>query len=328
MALGKKKLKNQRPILEVCQAESVRNAASTLLANIRFSSVDAPLKSVVITSSVPNEGKTTVALSLAISAGQSGNNVLVVECDMRRRSLRAIVGVKPRYGIHALLTGGCTLEQAVVSTEFEGVSFLDAEAGIPNPDGILSSRLYANLLATLHEKYDYIIIDTPPITAFPDASIAASKADAVVLVAREKYTDKREITYSLQQLRAADANVLGVALNCQESASGSYGYYYGYYYDEKTVAADSPEAKEALERVKQGDTSVTVTPVGDAAAPLSANEAETAVEAADETADASVEVVAGEEGAEAAESAATPVTPVTPTTPASAPTAAAPGSKR
>jgi len=320
MAFGKKKLKNQRPILEVCQAESVQNAAATLLANIRFSSVDDPLKSVVVTSSVPNEGKTTVALSLAIATGKSGDKVLIVECDMRRRSLRGIMGVKPRYGIHALLTGKCSLEEAAVQTNFEGVSFLDSEAGIPNPDGILSSRLFSNLLVTLHEEYDYVIIDTPPITAFPDASIAASKADAVILVAREKFTDKREITYSLQQLRAADANVLGVALNCQDAANGSYGYYYGYYYDEKKVAADSPEALEAMERVEAGDTSVTVTPVGEDAAISQPVEAK----GADGESKADANAAGGDEPPAGSESPQ----PVTPTTPSNGPTAAAPGSKR
>lgn len=321
MAFTKKKLKNQRPTLEVCQAESVQNAASTLLANVRFSSVDEPLKSIVITSSVPNEGKTTVALSLAIAAGRSGSSVLLVECDMRRRSLRAIVGVKPRYGIHALLTGKCSLEDAATQTEFENLSFVDAEAGIPNPDGILSSRLFANLLVQLREAYDYIIIDTPPITAFPDASIVASKADAVVLVARENYTDKREITYALQQLRAADANVLGVSLNCQESAAGSYGYYYGYYYDEKRVSADSPEAQEALERVEKGDTSISVHPVGEAEKAVEPDSVETPVDGGGEQPTA-----ASDDSTDAGSTSGGDAS-IAPATPASGPTAAAPGSK-
>ena len=263
MTRNKKKLKNQRPTIEVCQAEGVQNAASTLRANIRFSAVDAPLKVVALTSSVPNEGKTTVALSLAIAAGRSGDNVLIMEGDMRRRSLRAIIGARPHHGVHAVLSGKCSLEEAVVATEFEGVSFLDSEAGIPNPDGILSSRTFSNFLDDLRYEYDFVVIDTPPITAFPDASIVSCRADATILVARENYTDKREISYALQQLRAADANVLGVALNCQDASAGGayYGYYYGYYYDENKVAVDSPEAKEALNRIRSGDSNVSVTPV-------------------------------------------------------------------
>ena len=305
MSIRKKKLKNQRPTNEVCVSDSVQNAAATLLANIRFSGVDAPLKSVVITSSVPNEGKTTVALSLAIAAGRAGGNVLVLEGDMRRRSLRAVIGAKPRFGIHALLTGKCTLDQAVVATNYEGLSFIDAEAGIPNPDGILSSHLFANLLDQLHDLYDYVIIDTPPITAFPDASIVASSADATILVARENYTDKREISYALQQLKAADANVLGVALNCQDSAAnGAYGYYYGYYYEEKQVPADSPEAKKALERISQGDTRVSVNPASHGAH------------------------VAKPAGGRAGQARDLAVPAVSPRTPAGGPTAAAPGSSR
>ena len=311
----KKKLKNERPTNEVCVSDSVQNAASTLLANIRFSAVDAPLKSIVVTSSIPNEGKTTVALSLAIAAGRSGSKVVLLEGDMRRRSLRAVIGAKPRHGLHALITGKCTLDETATPTDYEGVWFIDAEAGIPNPDGLLNSRLFSDLLDKLHDAYDFVIIDTPPITAFPDASIAASKADATILVAREDYTDKREISFALQQLRAADANVLGVSLNCLTSSStGSYGYYYGYYYDEKTVPADSKEAKEALERVEQGDTSISVKSV---------------LEVVDDSKAESIEgdEAAVDESVQELETAQAEV-PKKPATPTSGPTAAAPGSSK
>ena len=239
----KKKMKNQRPSSEICLSEGVQNAASTLLANIRFSSVDMPIQTIAVTSSVPNEGKTTVAVALAAAIGSSGGNCLVMEGDMRRRSLRSVFNAKPQYGLYALLSGNCSFKEAVVGTEFPNVNFLDAEAGISNPDSILNSKRYGELLEILAQHYDYIIIDTPPATAFPDASIIASKTDGVVLVARQDFTEKRDIAYSLDQLDAAGANVLGVSFNCVTGESGSgYGYYYGYYYEKKKVKADSPEA--------------------------------------------------------------------------------------
>ncbi|HAM15370.1 MAG TPA: capsular biosynthesis protein [Eggerthellaceae bacterium] len=247
------KKKNLRPTIEVVRSEAMRNAANTLHANIEFSGVDDPVRTVAITSSVPNEGKSTIALSLAIAAGTAGKNVLVMEGDLRRRSLRATLEAHPQHGLHAVLTGACPLKEAAVETDLKGVSFLDAEPGIPNPEELLSSRRYSELIAQARETYDLVIIDTPPIGAFADAAVVARQADGVVLVVRENYTDKRDAQLAMSQLQASTARVLGIVLNCEEGAnSGHYGYYYGYYYEEKSVPADSPEAQEALRAQSKG----------------------------------------------------------------------------
>ena len=248
MARKNSKKKNLRPTIDVINSDAMRNAANTLHANIEFSGVDDPVRTVAITSSVPNEGKSTVALSLAIAAGTAGKNVLLLECDLRRRSLRATLGIHPQHGLHSVLMGNCALDDAAIETGFRGVKFLDAEPGIPNPEEILSSRRYASLLEQARDEYDLVVIDTPPIGAFADAAVVARQADGVALVVRENFTDKRDAQLAMSQLRASMARVLGVIMNCEESANaGHYGYYYGYYYEEKSVPADSPEAKAALE---------------------------------------------------------------------------------
>ena len=250
MLFGRKRRaqRNLRPTIEVVTSDAVRNAANTLMANIDFSSVDEPVVSVAITSTIPNEGKSTVALSLAAAAGKAGKKVLLIEGDLRRRSLRPVLNVHPQHGLHAVLKGTATLEEAVVLTELEGVEFLDAEAGIPNPEALFGSQRYADLLQKAREEYDLVVTDTPPVAAFADAAVIARQADGVVLVVRENFTDKRDAQLAMTQLRASSARVLGVVMNCEERSGGSgYGYYYGYYYDEKKVAADSPEAKAALE---------------------------------------------------------------------------------
>ena len=241
----RKAQKNMRPTMDVVSNDSIRNAANTLLANIEFSGVDEPIKTIAITSSIPNEGKSTIALSLASAAGQAGKRVLVVEGDLRRRSLMAAIKAHPRRGLHAVLSDGCTLEEAVAETPLRNVMFLDAEPGIPNPEELLSSRRYARLIEHARGTYDLVIIDTPPIGAFADAAVIARQVDGALLVVRENYTDKRDAQLAMSQLRASTARVLGVVLNFEERASGGYGYYYGYYYDEKKVPADSVEAKRA-----------------------------------------------------------------------------------
>lgn len=247
-----KKNKNQRSHVEIALGEGILNASDTLLANIRFSGVDNPVRTIVITSAAPNEGKSTIAMALALAIGKIGKTVVLMEGDMRRRSLRRALDVQARHGLHAVLTDHATIEEAVVKTEYEGVYFLDAEQGIPNPESILNSQQYEHLLQALREKYDYVVVDTPPVTAFADASIVASKVDGVALVVREGQTEKREALYAIEALRNSGANILGAIMNCQTSASsGNYNYYYSYYYNEETVPADSEQAKEAIAKAKE-----------------------------------------------------------------------------
>ncbi|MBR3326521.1 MAG: CpsD/CapB family tyrosine-protein kinase [Atopobiaceae bacterium] len=246
----RKQQKNLRPTLEVVSSNAMRNAANTLLSNIEFSSVDEPIKSVAITSTIPNEGKFTVALALASAASQMGKTVLVMEGDLRRHSLRATLNAHPQHGLHATLAGSVSLDEAVVETPLKGVMFLDAEPGIPNPEELLSSNRYTALIREARESYDLVIVDTPPVAAFADAAMVAHKVDGVLMVVRENFTDKRNAQLAMEQLRASSTRILGLVMNCEErSSGGGYGYYYGYYYEDKKVAKDSPEAQEALKAV-------------------------------------------------------------------------------
>lgn len=205
----------------------VQNAAKTLLANIRFASVDHPVKSIVMTSSVPNEGKTTVSYQLAQAIASSGKRTLIVECDMRHRSLANLIGARARYGLYAVLSGQVELEDAVVSTSHRNLFFLDSEPHIPNPADILASQRFRNLMHELASSFDYVIFDTPPVGTFVDAAVIAAQADATVLVVRERFVKRADLQNAYDQLKKADAHVIGVAMNMCESESSEY--YYAYY---------------------------------------------------------------------------------------------------
>lgn len=205
----------------------VQNAAKTLLANIRFASVDHPVKSIVMTSSVPNEGKTTVSYQLAQATASSGKRTLIVECDMRHRSLANLIGARARYGLYAVLSGQVELEDAVVSTSHRNLFFLDSEPHIPNPADILASQRFRNLMHELASSFDYVIFDTPPVGTFVDAAVIAAQADATVLVVRERFVKRADLQNAYDQLKKADAHVIGVAMNMCESESSEY--YYAYY---------------------------------------------------------------------------------------------------
>lgn len=205
----------------------VQNAAKTLLANIRFASVDHPVKSIVMTSSVPNEGKTTVSYQLAQAIASSGKRTLLVDCDMRRRALADMIGVHARYGIYSVLSGQAELEDAAVSTPHRNLMFLDSEPHIPNPADILSSQRFRKLVAQMESDFDYVVIDTPPVGTFVDAAIIAALADATALVVRERFVKRAELQNAYDQLKKADANVIGVIMNMCEAESSEY--YYAYY---------------------------------------------------------------------------------------------------
>ena len=247
-----RKKKNLRPTAQVVADGGVKNSANALFANIRFMEVDNRIKSIVVTSSVPNEGKSTIAVALAAAVGASGRSCLLVEADMRRRSLANALGIHPRYGLYALLSQECTVEQAVAQTDFDGVSFLNTEPGIPAPESILSSKRFEKLMATLAEHFDYVIYDTPPLQAFPDGAVVASKADGTVLVMREDYTDRAEAVRSVETLQGAHANLLGTVINGQKtSADGGYGYAYAYTYTYQDVPASDPRAQEHLRKLRE-----------------------------------------------------------------------------
>lgn len=211
------------------QGQAVANAAQTLFANIRFMSVDNPVHVLAITSSVPNEGKTFVSMNLASAIAASGASTLLVECDMRRRSMAARIGVHAQYGIYSVMTGQVSLGQAAVRTPTKNLYFLDAEPHIPNPSNILNSHHFQSFLDNARSRFDYVVFDTPPVTTFVDAAVLGTKVDAVLLVARENFVKRAELQQAVDQLRASGCNLAGVVMNGCDFGKGNS--YYSYYYE-------------------------------------------------------------------------------------------------
>jgi len=209
----------------------VVNAAKTLLANIRFMSVDDPVKSIVITSAVPNEGKTFVAANLASAIATSGRTVLVVECDMRRRSMASALGVHAQYGLYAVVAGEVPLTQAAMPTDTANLYFLDAEPHIPNPSDLLNSHRFSRLIEIAEKTFDYVVFDTPPVGTFVDAAVLGAKVDAVFMVVREGFTKKAEVMAAVDQLKKSGCNLAGIVMNYCERTNSEY--YYEYYYSKE-----------------------------------------------------------------------------------------------
>lgn len=216
----------------------MHNAVKTLVANIKFASVDDPVRSIMVTSSVPNEGKTTVAIALAEAFASSGSSVLLVECDMRRRSVANSLGLHARNGLYSVLCGQTSLSDAVVATSTRGMYLLDSEPQIPNPDVLLSSKRFRKMVAAALESFDYVIFDTPPLSAFVDAAVLSTLVDGTLLVVGQNVVRRDELAASRTQLEKAGANLLGAVMNlCESEKSEYYTEYYSHGGDDSSAPA-------------------------------------------------------------------------------------------
>jgi capsular exopolysaccharide synthesis family protein len=208
-------------------ALEIQNAFKTLFANIKFMSPDAPIHSLVVTSSVPNEGKSTVSFNLASAIATSGKTVLLVEGDLRRRALASMTKEHARSGLYSLLVEDASQRDAIVQTKMPNLFFLDAEPNIPNPVDVISSHRFAKMIKTLSQEYDYLLIDTPPVGTFVDAAIISTLVDGTIMVVKSGSTKQEELKGAYAQLKKADANVLGLVATFTEGSESEY--YYAYY---------------------------------------------------------------------------------------------------
>lgn len=230
----------------------IQNAAKTMLANIRFASVDNPMQSIVLTSAVPNEGKTTTTIELAKAIASAGNSVLLVEADMRRRSAAAALGVHAAHGAYAVMSRTVALQEAVISTGTPNFYFLDTEPNIPNPADLLSSRAYSKLVDDVCDAYDYVLFDTPPVGTFVDAAILSRLVDGVVFVVKIGGVKRDELLTAYDQLQKAEAHIIGACATFCEGTGSEY--YYAYYNKDNQRVDPEKESRRARKNGAVGNT--------------------------------------------------------------------------
>lgn len=230
----------------------VQNAAKTMLANIRFASVDNPMQSIVLTSAVPNEGKTTTTIELAKAIASAGNSVLLVEADMRCRSAASMLGVHAVHGAYAVMSRAISLQEAVVSTGTPNFYFLDTEPNIPNPADLLSSRAYSKLVDDACDAYDYVLFDTPPVGTFVDAAILSRLVDGTILVVKVGGAKRDELLTAYDQLQKAEAHIIGACATFCEGTGSEY--YYAYYNKDNQRVDPEKESRRARKNGAAGNT--------------------------------------------------------------------------
>jgi exopolysaccharide transport family protein len=206
-------------------AESYRALRTSLL----LSNLGAPPKVIMITSALPQEGKTTTSINCAVVLAQKGIRVLLIDADLRRPSIHKTLGMGPRSGLSNVLTGSATLEQAITSSSIlPNLSVLPAGTPPPNPAELLASTNMRDVLEQLRGQYDHIVLDTPPTLSVTDAVVLSPRADSIVLVIRSGQTTKQALRRSRDILTQVNAKVSGVLLNAVDLSSPDYYYYYEY----------------------------------------------------------------------------------------------------
>lgn len=206
-------------------AESYRALRTSLL----LSNLGSPPKVIIVTSALPQEGKTTTSINTAVVLAQKGVRVLLIDADMRRPSIHKTLGMGPHSGLSNVLTGSTSLEKAITgSTILPNLSILPAGTPPPNPAELLASSNMRDVLLQLQNQFDHIVIDTPPSLSVTDSVVLSPRADAVVLVIRSGQTTKQALRRSRDILMQVNAKVVGVLLNAVDLSSPDYYYYYEY----------------------------------------------------------------------------------------------------
>jgi capsular exopolysaccharide synthesis family protein len=228
---------SQRQLISWSQTKAPETEAyRTLRTNIQFSSVDKPIRILLVSSSGPSEGKSTTAANLAVVMAQTGQKVILVDADLRRPVIHKVFGVPNNVGITTTLLAGQDVDLATYlqPTEMENLRVLTSGPIPPNPSELLGSHRMAHLIEQLSQLADLVIFDAPPVLAVTDASVLGRQVDGVLLVVDAGGTREQALAQTVDELRKTGVNILGIALNRLDSRSrGYYHYYYHYCYTDE-----------------------------------------------------------------------------------------------
>lgn len=213
-------------------------AYKSLRTNLEFLSATSDCKTILITSSIPEEGKSNVAINLAMTLAASNKRVVLVDCDMRKSTLSRYLHVPHmRTGLTNVITSRniSTLPDALFRMKDNGITVLPVGAIPPNPAELLSTPIVEQIFSALQQTYDYVIVDTPPVSVVTDAAVLSRVADGVLLVVRPGVTTIQGAQLSKKNLEAVNAHILGVVMNGYDAKKTgrkdgySYAYSYGSY---------------------------------------------------------------------------------------------------
>ena len=230
---------------------SVRNPKSPISeaykgirTSIQFSNLDQDMKVINVTSSMQNEGKSTVIANLAVSFANLDKKVLLLEGDLRNPSVHRMFNISNINGLTDVLLNNKVFADCVHCTEVKNLHILTGGPIPPNPSEILSSKKMKEFITSLREYYDYIFIDAPPIGIVTDAGIISTYSDGCIFVVGSKQCDIEMAKIAKKRLEDVNANIIGAVLNKFEAEGSSYNYY-NYYYEQSSSRRNPKNKKKA-----------------------------------------------------------------------------------
>lgn len=208
----------------------VSEAFRSLRTNLQFTSIDHPLKTILITSCLPSEGKTHIAVNLAVVMANASRSLLLVDADLRRPKVHKLLKQHNRIGLTDLFirSKNETSETIRQSANIEGLNYITSGSLPPNPSELLSSEKMVDLLEDLKSQFNTVVIDSPPLLIVPDALALAARVDGVLLVFRPSVTKRNELARGIELLKQLNTNILGVVINNVKVKNSSI-YYRNYY---------------------------------------------------------------------------------------------------
>lgn len=221
-------------VVESNPKSSISEAIKTIRTNLQFSSIDKELETVLVTSSMPGEGKSFVSANLGVAFVQDGKKVLLIDCDMRKGRQHKIFHVNNERGLSTLLLGPINISNIknfTQRTEIKNLDILTMGIVPPNPSELLNSENMKALIDVLKKEYDLIIFDGVPVNGLTDSVIMSKLVDEVVIVSAMKQTPVELLAQTKKTLEAVEANIAGVIVNKVPNSKGGYYYTsYGSYY--------------------------------------------------------------------------------------------------
>lgn len=227
LRMNKRNNNNRKLITSVDPKSPISEQYRSIRTNIHFSAVDRTIKSILVTSAGPGEGKSTSAANIAVVFAQQEKRVLLVDADMRKPTVHYTFQLGNHSGLTSVLTRKNSLEEAVKKTEIPYLSVLTSGPIPPNPADLLGSRAMDQLMKEMKEEFDIIIFDTPPTLAVADSQILANRCDGILMVLFSGKTGTEESGKAKELLLTAKGKILGAVLNHKKMKKSDSYYYYG-----------------------------------------------------------------------------------------------------
>ncbi|MCT6850783.1 MAG: CpsD/CapB family tyrosine-protein kinase [Staphylococcus epidermidis] len=214
-------------VSELYPTSAIAEQFRTVMTNISFANIDGKIKSIMVTSGDPSEGKSTFSANLAITYAKQGRNVILVDADMRKPTAHKTFNVSNQVGLSTILSGKSTIEDTIKYSSIDNLNVITSGPVPPNASALLGNKRFNDIINKFNEPNDLVIVDVPPVNTMTDASIVSTAVDGIIFVVPQGVAEKKRTKTAVKQLKKVNANILGAVMNMsKDDLANNYYYYY------------------------------------------------------------------------------------------------------